>query len=242
MRLVRGGIAVVLGAGALLATQPAAATPTPAPAPVAQVAACLPTQTGDYPPAPPVVDLEADLELGGGTLRPEVEGSLELTGAQAGLDYCAVLFSTPVTIPPTRAAAAGALELRPAVPLGFELAASHHLDVYRAERLVGSFDFCVDRAGAVVADQATGCEALTGSGGRSLVRTGLDHLVDLLRIAAVACAVGVFARYLRRRRLQGAALPEAPVRPRHPAAGRPRPGATAGRRPSGRSARGRPRA
>jgi hypothetical protein len=203
---------------------------------------CFPRPTGDYPPAPPVVDLQPALELAGGQLLPDAVGELELVGGEPIEDYCAILFSVPVTIAPTASDDAGAINLAPSVPLDFELAESHHLDIYGAERLVASFDFCVDREGAVVVDQATECHALASSGGTSLVRTGMDHLVDLLRLAAMAFAAGVFALYLRRRRIEEHALRTGPATRRarqQLAASR---GRRAGRTPSDRSARGRPRA
>jgi hypothetical protein len=116
-----------------------------------------------------------------------------------------------------------------AVPADFQLNALHHIDVYHQKTKVGNFDFCVKSdgsigptsackptsvttappggttggttggsTGATTAGTSTGGGAVAGSGG-NLARTGLDHLLDVLRVALIALALGAAALYGRRR-------------------------------------------
>lgn len=173
-------------------------------------AACFPGSGADYPPAGPAVAIEASLSLQAGDIDPPLQlasadvSVITIAGAQPGATYCGTLFSTPVTILPTVASPSGVLTFRPAVGRDFELGAPHHLDVFRNRQLVGAFDFCVTKTGAVTPLGKGGCRAAAGT---KLARTGGDRLLEMVQIAALALAVGAAFIYLRRRR-QAAATPK----------------------------------
>lgn len=171
--------------------------PTPASANTAQTApACFPGSDPDYPPAGNVVQIEASLTLLSGRFTPGGTGVLVLAGASANATYCGTTFSTPITLPAKTADAAGKLTYNIAVPKDFELAAFHHIDVFRAQRQVGSFDFCVDKTGVI--GPASGCAKKPASGGK-LATTGTNHVFDIVRLGVLALGLGVAALYVRRR-------------------------------------------
>jgi hypothetical protein len=192
---------VAIGACALtaLGSTPASA----APATATQAAPATPCDPGDYPPRGPAI--ESGLMITNGHLLPgTTNGTITLSGATPAAAYTGTLFSPAVELAATAASSSGVLQftgLR--VPAGFVLAAQHHLDVYRDCTLVGQFTFCVTAQGAI---SAGACAAgVAGAGGKaashgSLPKTGWDHLAEIVKIAVLAIALGVFLRYVQRRR------------------------------------------
>jgi LPXTG-motif cell wall-anchored protein len=185
--------------------------------PPAQNPACAPPGTGsDYPPTQPAIEPSLQLSLSTGLLLPgTTTGNLLVTGAVPNLTYCGILFSAPVVIDPTVAAANGDLHFdNLAIPSDFKLNAMHHLDVYRRGSLVGAFDFCVTTTGHLATASACQDAAAANNGSKSpgashgaLPRTGWDHLVEVLKAAGLALAAGALFMYLRRRRRASLEVP-----------------------------------
>jgi LPXTG-motif cell wall-anchored protein len=185
-------------------------SPTSAGAQKAQAVPCFPGGgSGDYPPSGPAIEPSLRLDLITGLLVPSTAtGTLTVVGAIPNLTYCGTLFSTPVTLTPRASDASGVLHFDGlTIPSDFKLNSPHHLDVYRQARLVGAFDFCVNGSGHLTALNGGNCaSSISGSvptntkPGGSLPRTGWDHLVQILKIAALVIALGVFLLYVRRRR------------------------------------------
>ncbi len=207
MRRVRaalGGflvVAAVLGAGLPTMLETASAQD-----------ACFPPTASSYPPQAPEGEAEPGLRLTGGLLLNGDPGTLTVSGAVGGIEYCAILLSTPINLGTKVATAQGVLSWGLNVPSDFQLNALHHLDVYRQGRLVGAFDFCVNLQGRLAEVQTCSSSVLgknntnTGAAGsKALPRTGMDRLFEILRVAAAALAVGVLLLYLRRRRAAVAA-------------------------------------
>ena len=201
-----------LALGALIGLAPTAAQAQAAPS------TCFPPPAnGDYPPEGPSIEPALKLSLSDGFLLPShTDGHLEVTGAIAGLTYCGTLFSVPVTMPLTVASSAGVIDFRGfTVPADFQLNVTHQLDVYRQQHLVGQFQFCVNTSGHLVEAGSATCKGASSTGGGSnatkppgsgsgsggsLPHTGWDHMMEVLKAAALALALGAFFMYLRRRR------------------------------------------
>ena len=162
--------------------------------------ACQATVTTAYPPSGGSDTLEA-LTLDGGHLPPGTNsGTATVSGGIPGLTYCGKMFSQTFAVPNKTADASGKLVYTQiAVPTGFELNAAHHLDLYRAGRLVGSFDYCVNGNADIVSLKSKTCTSATAANSGSLPKTGFDRFWEILRVALVALAVGVLALYGRRR-------------------------------------------
>jgi LPXTG-motif cell wall-anchored protein len=198
-RQVTMAVIACLAMGSLISLAPAAAG--------AQTAPCFPPgSSADYPPSGPAIEASLKLDLSTGLLLPgHADGTLTVDGAIPGLTYCGTLFSAPVTASPRSSTSTGVVTFNGlAVPTDFKLNAAHHLDVFRQTRLVGAFDFCVNSTGHLTALVSGACATTavttaTKSSG-SLPKTGWDHLVQILKIAALAIALGVFLLYVRRRR------------------------------------------
>jgi hypothetical protein len=211
----RTALALLMGMGALvlvgLAPDPASAAPARA-----SQAACDP---GDYPPQGPAI--EAGLMITDGHLLPgTTNGTLTLSGATPAAAYRGTLFSPAVELAATAASSSGVVHYSGlTVPAGFSLSAQHHVDIYRDCTLVGQFTFCVTAQGAI--SSATSCAAANaGSAGKvagnagangSLPKTGWDHAAEIVKIAVLAIALGVFLRYLQRRRTARARPDAAPA-------------------------------
>jgi LPXTG-motif cell wall-anchored protein len=192
-RLSAGFVALFVALTTFLVLAPRASA---APAQDSQEA-CFPGDPIDYPPSAPGTEIELSLALVNGHFDPGASGVIGVTGAVPGLSYCGIVFSTPIVLQPQVASGTGGLSyIRFAVPADFQLNAMHHLDLYRQRKLVGAFDFCVKGDGDI--GPTTACAAGKGK----LPRTGVDHLMVLLRWAALALGLGAFFTYLRRRREQ----------------------------------------
>jgi LPXTG-motif cell wall-anchored protein len=192
-------VVACLAVGSLLSLAPSSAG--------AQEQPCFPPgSSADYPPSGPAIEASLKLDLSTGLLLPShVDGTLTVTGAVPNLTYCGILFSAPVTLAPRLSSSSGVLSFSGlTIPSDFKLNVAHHLDVYRQARLVGAFDFCVNSAGHLTALTSGSCAtAVTTAATKAhgaLPKTGWDHLVQILKIAALAIAVGVFLLYVRRRR------------------------------------------
>lgn len=202
MRRFLGGILLVACAVvSLVQTAPAGAAPAQA------TATCFPGSNPSYPPTGGAVRIESSLRLVSGQFNVGASGTIVITGAGAGARYCGTTFSTPISLPATVADATGALRWTIPVPNSFELNAPHHIDVFREQVQVGSFDFCVNKTGAIAPLGTCGTvdrtsKVLATSGG--LPKTG-TNVMDLVRIALMVLAVGAGALYLRRRGLHRAA-------------------------------------
>lgn len=203
----------------LTGTAHADTVPTPA---AVVTADCLPGNVSDYPPANPEIDGNLRVRLSGGHLLPGTSGNrLVVEGGESTRVYCGMLYSTPVELGAVAADDDGTITWDGVpVPADFKLDAVHHLDVYESGSLVGAFDFCVDQQGALVSTSscgasnvgatsattvAAGTAADHGKASGALPRTGWDHLLDVLKAAAVAFALGALFLYLRRRRTDGIA-------------------------------------
>lgn len=205
-----------LAIGSLIGLVPSAAQAQAAPS------ACFPpAANGDYPPTGPFIEAGLVLNLNGFLLPGHTDGFLNVDGGQPGQTYCGTLFSAPVTLNPVLAGASGSVAFSGfKIPNDFKVNANHHLDVFRDQHLVGAYDFCVTTAGHLVAvgsasclattnatvvsgsnNTVTGTGAATGTkGAGSLPHTGWDHLIQVLKAAALALGLGAFFMYLRRRR------------------------------------------
>ncbi|MDQ2648598.1 MAG: hypothetical protein M3Z03_03460 [Actinomycetota bacterium] len=189
---------------------------------------CLPGSNPGYPPVSVGVALELidllDLEL---TLQTDIV-SIVIGGLEPGDNYCGILSSDPIELPEVTADANGQITFQTPVGPDFELDALHHLDVFKMQKLVGAFDFCINRAGkmAPMSSCLRGPQGPQGpqgppgvngggsgrvpevlgsrtpTGGGKLARTGSDHLLDIARIGLVLIAAGATARYVQRRRNQ----------------------------------------
>lgn len=165
-----------------------------------QAATASPVQTGDSdcPPGPgyPVdIEIEAQIRLRAGHFEAGGGGRLEFDGAVPGEEYCGTVSSLVFSLGEATASPDGSLAFAFAVPASFELATVHHADLFRDQRLVAAFDFCVDGAGDVRLD-ATGCEQAGDAGagerarGGALSATGARLLPELVRAGAVLVALG----------------------------------------------------
>lgn len=197
MKRISAGTCVallVLGLSAFLTSTSASAAPAQADPDV-----CFPSGPDvDYPPTGPLVDIDPNLALGvEAFFNPGATGEVTVTGAIPGETYCGILYSTPVVLPLKQANAQGNITYGLAVPKDFELAAVHHIDLFKAQVQVGAFDFCVDKAGKLAPDSA--CAKGTMKPGGNLAKTGTNHLLDLLRMALILVAVGATVLYARRR-------------------------------------------
>ncbi len=209
----------VLAIGSLIGLAPTTALAQDA------ASACFPpAANGDYPPTSPAIESPLLLSFADGFLLPgRTDGHLTVQGGQAGLTYCGTLFSAPVTLTPTVAGTDGAIHFANInVPSDFQLNVTHHLDVFRQQHLVGAYDFCVTSSGSLAAPGSPSCTSTTsptavagangtatgsGSGAAlgtkaagSLPHTGWDHLIQVLKAAALALGLGALFMYLRRRR------------------------------------------
>jgi hypothetical protein len=213
---------LVLAVGAVWAPGIAGAAPQDA------TTDCLPGDTSAYPPETPAVNIDLNLKLDFGHYDPGGAGLADVSGGIPGEVYCGINYSAPIVLPAQNASAAGKLTWGGlAVPADFQLNAMHHIDVYHLKTKVGNFDFCVTKTGDIgpaslckptsvttppggttggttggstgaTTAGSTGGTAVAGSGG-SLARTGLDHLIDVMRIALIALTLGAAALYGRRR-------------------------------------------
>ena len=163
--------------------------------------ACFPEQLVDYPPNGEDLDLE-NLTLLGGDLDPgSTISNLAVGNAEPGADYCGRLYSAVITLPVTAAEAGGTLRYSGInVPTDFKVPAPHHLDIYRSGSLVGAFDFCVKTDGSIV-DLKSCPKTVTANTNNNgnLPKTGVDRLMEVLRVALVLLAVGALMVYGRRR-------------------------------------------
>jgi hypothetical protein len=182
-----------IGVGFGVMAAPAGARPAQA-----TDAACFPTDASAYPPVGPKVQIEVGLHLVSGHFVPGGTGVLVVGGATAGTAYCGFLFSTPVVLSRLMSDAQGLLSYSQAIPADFALNAMHHVDIYRQQIQVGSFDFCVNKAGDLA--PTSECDAAR-SVSASLPRTGLAWLLDALKVAALLLALGAALLYMRRRRI-----------------------------------------
>lgn len=190
-RLSAGTCVALLALGLVLGVSPAPASARPA----QDASACFPGSDPDYPPQGATVQIDARLVLLSGRLIPGGTGVLVIGGAEANVTYCGSMFSTPITLPIKKADAAGKLTYGIAVPKDFELNANHHVDVFRAQVQVGSFDFCVDKTGVVGPTSACAKKAVSSK----IAKTGANHLFDLARLGVITVGVGAAAMYARRR-------------------------------------------
>jgi hypothetical protein len=132
---------------------------------------------------------------------PGGPGHIEIGGADANAGYCGITFSTPIVLPLKQANAQGKLIYDIAVPRDFELAAPHHIDLFRNQVQVASFDFCVAANGKISPNSACAKAPTTPTSvkpGGNLAKTG-SNVMDIVRIALIAIAVGAAAVYARRR-------------------------------------------
>lgn len=190
-RLSAGSLACLLALGLVIGFMP-----TTAGASATQAApACFPGSDPDYPPAGNEVQIEAGLTLESGQFVPGGVGVVVLAGAVPNATYCGTAYSTPITLPAKTADSSGKLTYNIAVPKGFELGAMHHIDVFRSQVQVGSFDFCVDGSGAIAPVKV--CTKVAGQG--DLAKTGTNHVFDIIRLGVLAIGLGVAAVYARRR-------------------------------------------
>jgi LPXTG-motif cell wall-anchored protein len=184
---------VAIGAGS-----PAASAATTLPAHAAR--SCTTAQV-DYPPMPG--PLAAGLAVTNAVLPPGTSsGSIELQGATPGAAYSGALYSSVIQLPTALASPAGVVRFTGlAVPASFAAPAVHHIDVVSSCERVGSFEVCITTAGRLGAlDRCSDRAATSAARAGHLPHTGWDHLVDALRIALLAFALGALALYLRRRR------------------------------------------
>lgn len=167
---------------------------------IAQASVAQTTQelcdTGSYyPPSDP--GIESTLTLQSGTIVTGGTATIQLSGADAGADYCGVVFSTPFRVSGT-AAADGSLVLTGPASADFDYLVNHRLEVYRST-LVGNFTFCVSDQGTIDDDA---CPDGTGDGDDDdLAKTGTDLTETLVKLGAGLVALGAAAVFLRRRRI-----------------------------------------
>jgi hypothetical protein len=200
----RTALALLMSIGALVLVGLAPTAASAAPATTAQAVPATPCDPGAYPPRGPAI--EPALTITDGHLLPgTTTGTLTLSGGASGATYDGTLFSPAVVLAPTAASSSGVVRYSGlTIPAGFALAAQHHLDVYRDCTLVGQFTFCVTAQGAIASATSCGAASAAAAGakaaGGSLPKTGWDHLAEIVKLAVLAIALGVFLRYLQRRR------------------------------------------
>jgi hypothetical protein len=197
-RLAAGTCVALLAMGMCIGMAPVAANAAPKP----PAESCFPGSDIDYPPAGNAVDLEEGLGVFSGHFaKPSNLGNLIIEGADPAGIYCGTLYSAPVNLPAQSATAAGTINYTPiTVPADFAFNAMHHLDIFRSQVQVGSFDFCVTTAGDIGPASLCAKKPVTGGNtGGNLPKTGTNHLMDILRAAAIALGLGAAALYSRRR-------------------------------------------
>jgi hypothetical protein len=195
-RLVSGALIAVIAVVSVLALAgpPAGAQQAPP-----DDASC---DAGSYPPPTPHLEPGLRLALDGGQLQPGTSsGSLTLLGAQPGGTYSGMVFATStIDVPAQAADGSGTVHFSHlVVPQSFQLDATHVIYVFRDGCLAGSFDPCIGAGGRLYASCPSGVNA--DKGARTLPRTGMAHLAELLRAAALAFAAGTLLLYARRRRV-----------------------------------------
>lgn len=200
-RLVAGTCIAVLALGVCIGFAPLTAGAAPKP----PLVSCFPGSDADYPPTGNAVQLEEGLGIFQGHFSKSSNvGNLIIEGADPGGIYCGTLYSTPVNLPAQAATPQGTINYTSInIPADFAFNAMHHLDIFRSQVQVGSFDFCVTSAGDIGPASLCAKKAVASSG--NLPRTGTNHLMDLIRVAALILGIGAAALYSRRR-LRAAAV------------------------------------
>jgi hypothetical protein len=199
-RLFAGSCLALLAAVVCVGVAPITASAAPLPPSVA----CFPGSDPDYPPTGNAFEAEEGLGVFSGHFtKTGNTGTLTISGADAAGIYCGTLYSTPVTLPAQAATPSSTIEYHTTIPADFAFNAMHHLDVFREQKQVGSFDFCVTAAGdigpASLCAKTTATTVADASSHGKLPKTGTNHLMDLVRAAAVVLGIGGAALYSRRR-------------------------------------------